>query len=100
VVEPGQPKLVARVGQITFSAEQALARGQRVLYITERCVLRLGPAGLELIEIAPGLDLEADIIGQMGFRPAIAPDLALMNPALFSPGRMALVAADLGRASC
>jgi propionate CoA-transferase len=99
VVEPGQSKLVARVRQITFSAEQARARGQRVLYITERCVLRLGPAGLELIEIAPGLDLEADIIGQMGFRPAIAPDLALMNPALFSPGRMALVAADLGRAS-
>ncbi|MDX6699938.1 MAG: propionate CoA-transferase [Baekduia sp.] len=89
VIEPGRPKFVARVGQITFSAAQARARGQRVLYITERCVLRLGPVGLELIEIAPGLDLEADILAHMGFRPTIAPDLCQMDPLLFGAGRMA-----------
>jgi propionate CoA-transferase len=94
VIEPGRPKLVARVGQITFSAAQARARGQRVLYITERCVLRLGPRGLELLEIAPGLDLEADILAHMGFRPAIAPDLCQMDPVLFRAGRMAPAAAE------
>jgi propionate CoA-transferase len=89
VIEPGRPKFVARVGQITFSAAQARARGQRVLYITERCVLRLGPVGLELLEIAPGLDLEADILAHMGFRPTIAADLCQMDPVLFGAGRMA-----------
>jgi propionate CoA-transferase len=89
VAEPGAAKFVAHVGQITFSAAQAHARGQRVLYITERCVLRLGPAGLELLEIAPGLDLEADILAHMGFRPSIAADLRPMDAALFRPEPMA-----------
>jgi propionate CoA-transferase len=88
VIETGRPKFVARVGQITFSAAQAHARGQRVLYITERCVLRLGPAGLELVEVAPGLDIEADLFDAMGFRPAIAPDLRQMDPALFGRAPM------------
>jgi propionate CoA-transferase len=42
-----------------------------VLYITERCVFQLGPDGLELIEVAPGIDIEKDIIGRMSFRPHI-----------------------------
>jgi propionate CoA-transferase len=92
VVSPGQAKFVARVGQITFSAAQAHARGQRVLYITERCVLRLGRDGLELLEIAPGLDLEADILAHMGFRPSIGPNLRRMDPALFGAGPMGRVA--------
>jgi propionate CoA-transferase len=93
VTEPGRPKFVARVGQITFSAAEARARGHRVLYITERCVLRLGPVGLELLEIAPGLDLEADILAHMGFRPIIAPDLCQMDRVLFGSARMAHPAA-------
>ena len=47
-------------------------RGQVALFVTERAVFRIGPDGLELIEIAPGLDAERDVIAHMGFRPAIA----------------------------
>jgi len=76
-------KLVAQVPEITFNGKDALLRGQEVLYITERAVFRLTPEGLELFEIAPGMDLEKDIIGQMGFRPNIAADLKEMDPRLF-----------------
>ncbi|HMJ34268.1 MAG TPA: CoA-transferase [Baekduia sp.] len=89
VVEPGASKFVARAGHITFSAAQARARGQRVLYITERCVLRLAPVGLELLEIAPGLDLEADVLHRMGFRPSVSPELREMDRALFEAPAMA-----------
>jgi propionate CoA-transferase len=94
VLEHGVAKFVARTGHITFSAEQARARGQEVLYITERCVLRLGPRGLELIEIAPGVDLEADVLDRMGFEPSVAPDLREMDRALFRRGAMAVGGLD------
>jgi propionate CoA-transferase len=83
VTRPGTSKLVVDVGHVTFSAAQARARGQEVLYVTERCVLRLGPVGLELVEIAPGLDLDADVLDHMGFRPVVPPDLREMDRALF-----------------
>jgi propionate CoA-transferase len=83
VTRSGTSKLVADVGHVTFSAAQARARGQEVLYVTERCVLRLGPVGLELVEIAPGLDLDADGLDHMGFRPVVPPDLREMDRALF-----------------
>jgi propionate CoA-transferase len=68
-----------------------LRRGQRVLYVTESCVFQLATAGgLELIEIAPGIDLERDVLGQMDFMPAIAADLRLMDPALFEAGTIGL----------
>lgn len=76
-------KFVSVVEQITYSGAQAAHRGQDVLYITERAVFRLADGGLELIEIAPGVDLERDVLGQMGFRPRISPHLALMSPRLF-----------------
>jgi propionate CoA-transferase len=78
------PKFVDEVGHVTFSGERAHATGQPVLYITERCVLRLGDNGLELIEIAPGVDLERDVLARMGFRPEIAPDLREMDAATFT----------------
>ena len=66
-------------------------RSQPVLYVTERCVFRLADAGgLELIEIAPGIDLERDILAQMDFTPAIGPDLKLMEASLFAEATMNL----------
>jgi propionate CoA-transferase len=89
----GKPKAVAQVEQITFSGSFARARGQPVLYVTESAVFRLGDAGPELIEIAPGLDVEA-VAARMGFRPAVAPGLCAMDARLFEPAPMGL-AADL-----
>lgn len=68
-------KFVPRCDQITFSAADAVRRGQRVLYVTERAVFRLGPDGVELTEVAAGLDAVADIVPAMGFRPRISPVL-------------------------
>jgi propionate CoA-transferase len=91
VSEGTQRKFVREVEHRTFSGREALRRGQRVLYVTERCVFQLAAAGgLELIEIAPGIDLERDVLGQMDFMPAIAADLRLMDPALFDTGPIGL----------
>ncbi len=81
----GKPKLVEQVAQVTFSGDYARRLGQRVLYVTEAAVFRLTDAGLRLEELAPGVDLEADLIPQMGFRPEIAPELKTMPAELFRP---------------
>lgn len=83
-------KFVAAVEQITYSGPFGRSRGQRVLYVTERAVFRLAAHGLELIEIAPGVDLERDILLRMRFSPAVAPDLRLMDARLFAPAPMGL----------
>lgn len=83
-------KFVERVEHRTFSGAEALRRGQRVLYVTERCVFRLVPGGLELIEIAPGVDLQRDILDRMDFAPAISPDLRPMDAPLFTDAPMGL----------
>lgn len=88
-------KFVQAVEHRSFSGREALRRGQRVLYVTERCVFRLvGDAarggGLELIEIAPGIDLERDLLAHMDFMPAISAQLKLMDAALFAPEPMGL----------
>ena len=62
-------KFISKVDQITFSGKLAANNKQPVLYVTERCVFRLVPEGLELIEVAPGIDIERDILALMGFRP-------------------------------
>ena len=64
-------KIVTAVEQISFSAQRALMNKQKVLYITERAVFQLGDTGLELIEIAPGIDLERDILALLDFKPLI-----------------------------
>jgi len=64
-------KFVSSIEQVTFSGDYATAKGQRVLYVTERCVFRLAPQGLELIEVAPGIDMDKDILAHMDFRPVI-----------------------------
>lgn len=76
-------KFVAEVEHRTFSGEYAFKSGQSVLYITERCVFRLVEGGLELIEIAPGVDLDKDILSLMEFRPAISPKLKIMDARIF-----------------
>lgn len=83
-------KFVRRVSQVTFSSAKALDTGQRVLYITERAVFRLCKSGLELIEIAPGADLERDILARMEFAPLVSPKLTLMDERIFTRGKMAL----------
>jgi propionate CoA-transferase len=86
----GAVKFVAQLDHITFNGERARAAGRPVLYITERCVLRLGADGLELLEIAPGIDLERDVLGRMGFRPSIAPELRQMSPDVFADAPLGL----------
>lgn len=78
-------KFVAQVGHLTFNGQAAQARGQRVLYVTERAVFELIANGLRLIEIAPGVDLEQDVLGRMDFVPEIATDLRSMASSLFQP---------------
>ncbi|HTZ77661.1 MAG TPA: CoA-transferase [Stellaceae bacterium] len=85
-----QQKLVNAVEQITYSGRFGRERGQRVLYVTERAVFRLAKDGIELIEIAPDLDVERDVLAHMGFEPAIAGDLRIMDARLFRPERMGL----------
>jgi acyl CoA:acetate/3-ketoacid CoA transferase len=77
-------KFVERVHQVTFSAARARAQGQRVVYVTERAVFELGPDGPVLIEAAPGLDLEADVLAHMDFRPGLADPVRTMPPSIFS----------------
>ena len=78
---------------MTYSGALAAQNGQRALYITERAVFRRNEAGrLELIEIAPGIDLERDILAQMQFRPDVSPDLKEMDARIFRPEPMGLAA--------
>ncbi len=89
-------KFVPEVNEITFNGRVARERGQQVLFITERAVFALTDRGVTLTEIAPGLDIERDVIEHMGFRPAIAQEVRSMDPRLFMPEQMGLVA-DLGK---
>jgi propionate CoA-transferase len=90
--DAGVPKFVDAVEHVTFSGATAAAAGKPVLYVTERCVFRLTGDGLELCEIAPGVDLERDILSRMAFRPLIRSDLALMDCRLFREEPMGLKA--------
>jgi acyl CoA:acetate/3-ketoacid CoA transferase len=83
-------KLVPEVEQVTFSGRRAREQGQEVTVVTERCVLRRADAGLEVVEIGPGVDLERDVLGQAGIALRVSPDLAPMDPRLFRPEPMRL----------
>ena len=61
------PKFVDQVKSISYSARRAIANGQKVLYVTERCVFRLTPKGLKLIEVYPGIDVQKDILDLLPF---------------------------------
>lgn len=96
IVQEGHArKFIERVEQITFNGLDAAQRGQQVVFVTERAVFRLTQDGLELAEVAPGIDVERDILAHMGFRP-IMKDVRTMDPGLFEPVWGGLAAA-LGR---
>lgn len=89
VKEGRNRKFVDKVGQISFSGQYAYDRNRMVLYVTERCVFRRVRAGLALIEVAPGIDIERDILAHMDFKPIIGePDL--MDLRIFRPEPMGL----------
>lgn len=89
VQEGNSKKFLKAVDQITFSGARAGRLGQSVLYVTERCVFELTQAGLELTEVAPGIELERDILSQMESRPIIE-KLSEMDPRIFAEGEMGL----------
>ncbi len=74
------------IEQTTFSGDYAIETNQNILYVTERAVFKLVSAGLELIEIAPGIDLEKDILAHMEFKPLISKDLKIMDERFFREG--------------
>ncbi|ANL21492.1 Coenzyme A transferase protein [Rhizobium sp. N113] len=76
-------KLVNEVEHVTFSGRRAIEQGQDITYVTERCVMKLTPDGIVLTEIAPGVDLQTQILDQSEFRLIVAPDLKVMDAALF-----------------
>jgi acyl CoA:acetate/3-ketoacid CoA transferase len=83
-------KLVNEVEHVTFSGRRAIEQGQDVTYVTERCVMKLTQAGIMLTEIAPGIDLQTDILDQSEFPLAVSPGLKMMDAALFGEGRIGL----------
>ena len=83
-------KFVKEVEHRTFSGKVAAAAGKEVLYITERCVFRLCPEGLELIEIAPGIDLQRDILERMDFVPLMGDEVKFMDERIFRNAKMGL----------
>ena len=83
-------KFVRAVEHRTFSGDYAVKRAQPVLYVTERCVFELTPDGLALIEVAPGIDIDREILARMDFKPIIRRDPALMDQRIFLPKPMGL----------
>ena len=84
-------KFVAKVEQVTFNARRAVEKGQSVLYVTDRCVMQLTANGPELIEIAPGIDLDRDILGNIGFELRVSAHLREMPADVFADGPMGLL---------
>jgi propionate CoA-transferase len=88
--EGSSKKCIQEVEHRTFSGEQALKVKQDVIYVTERCVFRLDEKGVTLVEIAPGVNLEKDILSQMDFAPVIPKDVELMDARIFADMPMGL----------
>ena len=92
IIKEGQARKFTReVEHVTFSGRRARANNQNVLYVTERCVIQLEPDGLTVIEIAPGVDLQRDVLGQAEIPLRVSPHLKLMDARLFRPEKMKLV---------
>lgn len=90
ILQEGQmKKFISEVEQITFNGRYAAEQGQEVYYVTERCVFKLTTEGLELIETAPGIDVERDILAHMEFKPILKAPVP-MNPGIFHDDKMGL----------
>ncbi|MDX2430755.1 MAG: CoA-transferase [Bacteroides sp.] len=88
---PGKhKKFVESVQQITFNGRYAAQKGQEVFYVTERAIFKLNPEGLELIEIAPGADLEKDVLAMMEFKPIIK-EVKQINKVVYKSSTMGFV---------
>jgi propionate CoA-transferase len=83
-------KLVREVEQVSFSGKRGVAQGQDVTYITERCLMKLTAEGIVVTEIAPGVDLKANILEQSEFPLIVSPRLKTMEAALFKPDKIGL----------
>jgi acetate CoA-transferase len=83
-------KLIAAMPEVTFNGMDAIRRRQEVVFITERAVFRLTPKGVELSEIAPGVDIERDVFMRMDFTPQVAASLKTMDSRLFRPAIMGI----------
>lgn len=93
IIKEGQhPKFVERLQQVTYSATFAAEQGRQAIFVTERAVFTVSRDGLDLIEIAPGIDLERDVLAHMAFTPRISASLKRMDARLFRPERMGLAA--------
>jgi propionate CoA-transferase len=88
VVSDGKVKFVKDVYRIFFSGREASHLEKDILYVTERAVFRLTPEGILLEEVAPGVDLDKDVLAKMEFAPMVAPKLKEMDSVLFRKGRM------------
>lgn len=83
-------KFVDKITEITFNGKDAILRDQEILYVTERAVFKLVNDGLELIEIAQGIDIEKDIIELMGFKPKVSKELKFMDKRIFLERKMGI----------
>ena len=93
IVQDGRfQKFVARTQHVTFNGRRASEQGQDIWYITERCVFRLTPTGLTLVEVAPGVDVERDVRAKVGFPLQISPDCRAMDACCFRAEPMGLAA--------
>ena len=91
IIQEGRAKkFIDQVEHVTFSGKYAQMKNQPVLYITERCVFALSEQGMELVEIAPGIDLEKDILALMDFRPLVKATPRMMDGRIFRPEPMDL----------
>jgi len=90
VKEGKHQRFVPQVQHVTFSGRRARELGQEVVFVTERCVIRLLPEGLIVTEIAPGISIARDIVGQTALDLRISPDLRLMDARLFRPSPIGL----------
>lgn len=77
-----------QVEHVTFSGRRAREQGQEILYVTERCVIRLMPDGLTAVEVMPGIDPQRDIVDATGGRVRLANDLKVTPRSILSQGPM------------